>query len=197
MVINGSSSHIFISLPNDNCQIPDLIVFTLTGGRMLNLACIIHSIQPYWLIQSCLIRYTYKMFLVFIKCKTNHCQLCQELCIHVLIENFVSFHSATFLLWCYNIIDAAQQTNTRYNYHWQSINTSPDVLAKLACFLIGMSVNWKSHHPTPRFGLFVRPLIRPSRKKSCLMDTCIRIKDHIYLHRGYMHHANIYWDQGS
>ena len=31
----------------------------------------------------------------------------------------------------------------------------------------------------------------------CIIHTYIRIKDHTYLHRGYMHHANIRWDQGS
>ena len=30
-----------------------------------------------------------------------------------------------------------------------------------------------------------------------IIDTCIRIKDHIYLYRGYEHHANIHWGQGS
>ena len=76
--------------------------------------------------------------------------------------------------------------------------------------------SWISY-PTPRIGLIVRPPVRPSVTKNpaswihasgsrimdiciihiCIIDTCIRIKDHMYLHRGYMHHANIHWDQGS
>ena len=76
-------------------------------------------------------------------------------------------------------------------------------------------------HPTPRIGLSVRSSVRPSVRPEkiphhghmhhssgsriidiciiyiCIIHTYIRIKDHTYLHRGYMHHANIHWDQGS
>ena len=72
-------------------------------------------------------------------------------------------------------------------------------------------------NPTPRIGLFVRWSVRPEKIPHhghmhhssgsriidiciiyiCIIHTYIRIKDHTYLHRGYMHHANIHWDQGS